>query len=77
MAETPNHIEIRNGTVPVRRMFVVTEQMCLNETRCPMQPGQTGFAYPLVCGPVQIEIDNIPYTVDRKHFLASTKWCTA
>jgi hypothetical protein len=75
MIEILEHIGTGQGTVPLRKLFVVAEQMRLNETRSPMQPNQTGFAYLPVSDPVQIEIDNIPYTTDRKTFLASTRWC--
>jgi hypothetical protein len=77
MTETLEHIGMGEGTVPIRKMFVVTEQMRLNETRSPMQPDQTGFAYLPVSDPVQIEIDNIPFTTDRKIFLACTRWRVA
>lgn len=74
MTETLEYIRTEEGTVPVRKLFVVAEQILLNETRSPMQPNQTGFAYLPVSDPVQIEIDNIPYTTDRKTFLARTRW---
>jgi len=77
MIDTLEHIGTGEGALPVRKLFVVEKQILLNETRSPLQPNQTGFAYLPVSDPVQIEIDNIPYTTDRKTFLACTRWRVA
>jgi hypothetical protein len=53
---------------------VVTRRLNLNETASPMQPGQTGFAYVKPGKLVEIEIDNIGYTVARSVFESAIKW---
>ena len=67
---------IPDEVVVPRKLFVVTQPMFLNETRSPMRPGQTGFACSVPTDPVQIELDNIGYTVSLSVFENSTKWFT-
>ena len=57
-----------------RKLFVVTKLLYLNETASPMRPGQTGFAYMSSDDPVELEIDNVRYTVGRENFAGSTEW---
>jgi hypothetical protein len=57
-----------------RRRFAATESIALNETSSPMKSGQEGFAYVPLADPVELEIDNVPYTVARNVFESSTKW---
>jgi hypothetical protein len=57
-----------------RRLFVATKVLSLNETTSPMKTGQEGWAYVPLTDPVQLELDNIPYTVARSIFESSTKW---
>jgi len=57
-----------------RKLFVVIEPMCLNGTTSPMKQGQTGFAYVPTADPVELEIDNIGYTVAQSIFNRATKW---
>jgi hypothetical protein len=57
-----------------RKLFVVTNMLHLNETDCPMKPGQEGFAYLPLTDPVELELNNIEYTVARSAFEAATRW---
>lgn len=63
-----------NGAVIPRKLFSVTKLLYLNETASPMRPGQTGFAFVPLGDPVEIEIDNIGFTVARRAFEDATKW---
>jgi len=67
-------MEAGGKAVAPRKLFEVTKPLYLNETASPMRSGQTGFAYVPPGDPVELEIDNLGYTVSRRIFEAAIKW---
>jgi hypothetical protein len=58
----------------MKRLFVVTSFLHLNETSRPMKPGEQGFAFVPLGAPVHIEVDTTEYTADRSTFEAAIEW---
>jgi hypothetical protein len=58
----------------LRRRFVVTKLLPLNEIARLMKIGEGGFAYVPTEDPVRLEIDTFEYTASSSNFESCTMW---